>query len=81
MYEEKLAGKEKDAVPAWRERCIPKVRQRGQDSVRRGDGKYIERRKNGGEVGIREREREGEESEGARWATSCRATIASPIDP
>lgn len=24
VYEEKLAGKEKDAVPAWRERCIPK---------------------------------------------------------
>lgn len=26
VYEEKLAGKEEDAVPAWRERYIPKAR-------------------------------------------------------
>lgn len=26
MYEEKLAGKEENAIPAWRERCIPKAR-------------------------------------------------------
>lgn len=26
VYEEKLPGKEENAVPAWRERCIPKAR-------------------------------------------------------